>query len=182
MDALSDADSCHRLGYDDFNESLSSKAAVRSVLALLGVSRAQIKGAETNDAFAALAVRAVWISQQLAALWKCSLARSMRQQLLSHHPPHTIISQQLLPREASLATPIPHNPNIQVWIGSPRSLAPLGGQFAPADLRAGFLRDATEGGRAGAGCPAGVPPSATAACWFSVERAAAFWSVQARGA
>ena len=107
MDALSDADSCHRLGYDDFNESLSSKAAVRSVLALLGVSRAQIKGAETNDAFAALAVRAVWISQQLAALWKCSLARSMRQQLLSHHPPHTIISQQLLPRSPPPSHTIP---------------------------------------------------------------------------
>lgn len=154
MDALADWDSAHRLGYDDFNESLASKAAVRSVLMLLGVSRAQIKGAETNDAFAALAVRAVQNTHSGRDLWPSAILS----------PPHTV----------------------QVWIGNPRSLAPLGGQFAPADLQAGFLRDATVdvAGRSAAGnaLPAGMPPTVTTAAWFSAERAAAFWSVQVRGA
>ena len=56
MDSLSEEEPSHRIGYDDFNESFSSKATVHATLKSLGLTSKQIQSEEPNLAFRAISV------------------------------------------------------------------------------------------------------------------------------
>ena len=51
MDSLSEEEPSNRIGYDDLNESLSSKAIVHSTLSSLGLTLRQILSEKPNLAF-----------------------------------------------------------------------------------------------------------------------------------
>ncbi|KXZ43170.1 hypothetical protein GPECTOR_99g805 [Gonium pectorale] len=70
-------DTAHRLGYDDFNESLTCRAVVYSTLMDLRVSPADIASGATNDAYQSLTTMGYWgaayidnkFDPQVAAEW-----------------------------------------------------------------------------------------------------------------
>ena len=56
MDALSEEEPSQRIGYDDFNESLSSKVIVHATLSSLGLTSEQLQSEQPNLAFRAISV------------------------------------------------------------------------------------------------------------------------------